>query len=91
MWKNVNDIPSFVPHQQKHNSADKPSSWRRSGARPYVRPTSSYFQNGYWPRYFDSMYVGRGYWDTVVKPSAGCSWTQKGPNFQRRPKNNGGS
>jgi hypothetical protein len=97
MWKNVNDIPSFVPQAthktSKHNSADKPSpsAWRKSAARPYVRPTSSYFQNGYWPRCFDSMYVRRGYWDTAVKPSAGCSWTKKGPNFQRRPKNNGGS
>ena len=91
MWNNVNTIPSFVPQAtyKTSNSTNKASPWRRSVARPYVRPTSSYFQNGYWPRHLDSMYVSEGYWDTAVKPSAGCSWTKKGPNFQYRPKNNG--
>jgi hypothetical protein len=90
MWNNVNHIPSFVPHQQKHNSADR-HSWRRTVDRPYGRPTSSYFYNDSWPRQFDYMYVNEGYWDTDVKSSSGCSWTKKGPNFQYRPKNNGGS
>lgn len=91
MWKNVNEIPSFIPHQQKSNSAEKHSSWRRTSTRPYVRPTSSFFSNGYWPSQFDSIYYCGGYWDTAVKPSAGCSWTKKGPNLHYRPKNNGGS
>jgi hypothetical protein len=91
MWKNVSEIPSFVPHQQKSNSAESHSSWRRTSTRPYVRPTSSFFSNGYWPNHFDSMYYGGGYWNTAVKSSAGCSWTKKGPNMQFRPKNNGGS
>ena len=97
LWNNIDNIRPFVPQAtpniSRYNSVNASSQfpWRRSVARPYVKPTSSYFQNGYWPGYFNSMYVGRGYWATAVKPSAGCSWTQKGPNFQWRHKNNGGS
>lgn len=90
MWNNVNNIPSFVPHQQKHNSADK-HSWRRTVDRQYSQPTSSYFYNDYWPRHVDFMRVNKGNWDTAGKSSAGCSWTKKGPKFQYRPKNNSGS
>jgi hypothetical protein len=91
MWKNVNEIPSFVPHQQKPNSVESQFSWKRTSTRPYVQPTSSFFYNGYWPNQFDSMCNGGGNWNSAVKPSAGCSWTKKGPNMHYRPKNNGGS
>ena len=67
MWKNVKEIPSYVPQttyrSSRCNSADKQTSqvWRRTN-RPYVQSNSSYDYNGYWPGYFDSMNVGWGYW-----------------------------
>jgi hypothetical protein len=97
VWQNVNAIPPYMPQSafrsNRYNSADRPSpsNWRNSVARPYMRPTNTYYNHGYWPGYFDPMSVGMGFWDTAVKSSADCSWKKKGPNFQWRSKNNGGS
>jgi hypothetical protein len=66
-----------------------PAGWKRHVARPFYRPTSTYFQNGFWPSYFDPMYMGWGTrWDNGVKPSTGCSWTNKRKGSLWVPKNN---
>jgi hypothetical protein len=75
----------------KQVSADRPfpAGWKRHVARPFYIPTSTYFQNGFWPSYFDPMYMGWGTrWDSTVKPSTGCSWTQKRKDSYWVPKNN---
>lgn len=66
-----------------------PAGWKRHVARPFYVPTSTYFQNGLWPSYFDPLYMGWGTrWDNGVKPSTGCSWTQKRKGSYWVPKNN---
>lgn len=37
-----------------------PAGCKRHVARPFYRPTSTYFQTGFWPSYFDPMYMGWG-------------------------------
>ena len=104
MWQKVNQIPPYVPQyvhadsrfnsaDSRFNSADRPSSsnWRQSYARPYVGPTSTYFNQGYWPGYYEHMTRGLGYWDYAAKSSADCSWKKQGPKFIKWSKNNGGS
>lgn len=72
-------------------SADRPfpAGWKRHVARPFYITTSTYFQNGFWPSYFDPMYMGWGTrWDNGVKPLTGCSWTHKRKGTFWVPKNN---
>ena len=88
MWTNVNDIPPYVPQAANYNTS---FPWRRPVVKPYVQPTSEYLKNGFWPRYVNPMTDGRGYWDTAVKTSAGCSWNKQRPKFHWKPKNNSGS
>jgi hypothetical protein len=101
MWTNVSAIPPYVPQAthkiSRPKSAGKPVStgrpfpagWKRYVARPFYIPTSTYFQNGFWPSYFDPMYMGWGTrWDNGVKPSTGCSWTQTRKSSYWVPKNN---
>nr|GFB11190.1 putative ribonuclease H-like domain-containing protein [Tanacetum cinerariifolium] len=70
-------------------SAGRPvfTGWFNPAARPYFRPLSAYFNNLYWPKIFDSMYMNEGRWGTAVKPSAdndlsivdtGCSRSMTG-------------
>jgi hypothetical protein len=65
MWNNVSVIPPYVPQihvkTSRHNPAAKsvstdrpfPVGWKRHVARPFYIHTSTYFQNGFWPSYFD--------------------------------------
>nr|GFC43257.1 hypothetical protein [Tanacetum cinerariifolium] len=36
------------------------TGWFNPAARPYFRPSSAYFNNLYWPKIFDSMYMNEG-------------------------------
>lgn len=97
-WTNV---PPFVPRAthvktSRPNPTDKPVSagrsfpahWKRHVARPFYIPTSTYFQNGFWHGCYNPMYMGGTRWDTGVKPSTGCSWTNKRKGSFWVPKNN---
>ncbi|GJR88352.1 hypothetical protein Tco_0212363 [Tanacetum coccineum] len=44
--------------------------WRNPAARPYFRPSSVYFNNMYWPEFYDPMHMNEGQWGTAVKNSA---------------------
>lgn len=78
MWTNVNDIPPYVPQATHKTSrpkpADKPVSadrsflahWKRHVARPFYIPTSTYFQNGFWPGYYNPRYMGGGGQDGIL-------------------------
>lgn len=41
-------------------SAGRPfsASWKRHVARPFFRNNNTYFQNGYWPGFYDPIYMG---------------------------------
>nr|GFB30525.1 ribonuclease H-like domain-containing protein [Tanacetum cinerariifolium] len=90
----------LIETQVAHHSADQPNpacwskrpapvsaGWFNPVARPYLRPSSAYFNNLYWPKIYDSMYMNEGRWGTAVKPSAdndlgivdsGCSRSMTG-------------
>ena len=67
------------------------SDRNRYVARPFSGYHHNYFQNGYWPGCYDPMFLGRVYWDSVVKSSADCSWKFNRPYEHRGSRNNGGS
>ncbi|GJV53230.1 putative ribonuclease H-like domain-containing protein [Tanacetum coccineum] len=52
-------------------SADSPVSagWLNPAARPYFRPSSVYFNNMYWPNFYDPMYMNKGRRGTAGDPS----------------------
>ncbi|GJS70037.1 putative ribonuclease H-like domain-containing protein [Tanacetum coccineum] len=52
-------------------SAGRPvsASWLNPAARPYFRPSSVYFNNMYWPEFYDPMYMNEGRWGTADDPS----------------------
>ncbi|GJW42743.1 putative ribonuclease H-like domain-containing protein [Tanacetum coccineum] len=41
------------------------ASWFNPAARPYFRPLSVYFNNMYWPKLYDPMYMNEGRWGTT--------------------------
>ncbi|GJZ42959.1 hypothetical protein Tco_0590214 [Tanacetum coccineum] len=70
-------------------SAGRPVSadWRNPAARPYFRPSSVYFNNMYWPEFYDPMHMNEGQWGTAGDPStdndigivdSGCSRSMTG-------------
>ncbi|GJT41379.1 putative ribonuclease H-like domain-containing protein [Tanacetum coccineum] len=70
-------------------SAGRPVSagWLNPAARPYFRPSSVYFNNMYWPEFYDPMYMNKGRWGTAGDPSSdndigivdsGCSRSMTG-------------
>ncbi|GJX17339.1 hypothetical protein Tco_0218171 [Tanacetum coccineum] len=103
VWKNVENIPLFVPRPAYFpaGSRNRPTSvptsrpfaagWHIPAARPMTRPKSHYFQQFSGSSSYNQMDMDGGRWGTAVKTSAGCSWQSKRPNVQCGSKNNGGS
>ena len=93
VWHDVNNIPSYIPKAQF--SRNKVPSERLNSDgwknKTFFGPTSTYFQKDLWNGCYDPMNVGWDRWGTAVKPSAGCSWRNTRPYFERGSKNNGGS
>ncbi|GKC58149.1 hypothetical protein Tco_1085747, partial [Tanacetum coccineum] len=46
------------------------SAFVTAGGTDYFRPSSVYFNNMYWPEFYDPMFMYKGRWDTAVKTSA---------------------
>ncbi|GJT18599.1 putative ribonuclease H-like domain-containing protein [Tanacetum coccineum] len=103
VWKNVENIPSFVPRPAyvPAGSRNRPTSvpagrpfpagWHNPAARPMTRPKSHYFQQFSRPGSYNQMDMDGGRWGTAVKTSAGCSWQSNRPYMHWGSKNNGGS
>ncbi|GJY56004.1 putative ribonuclease H-like domain-containing protein [Tanacetum coccineum] len=103
VWKNVENIPSFVPRPAyvPASSRNRPTSvpagrpipagWHNPAARPMTRPKSHYFQQFSRPGSYNQMDMDGGRWGTAVKTSAGCSWQSNRPYMHWGSKNNGGS
>ena len=93
VWNNVDKIPPYIPKariSRNKVAAERSDSsgWKNKN---FYRPTSTYFQKGYWNGYYDPMYMGWDRWGTAVKPTAGCSWKNTRPYSQGRSRNNRGS
>ncbi|GKD10408.1 hypothetical protein Tco_1190093 [Tanacetum coccineum] len=103
VWKNVENIPSFVPrpayvptgsrNRPTSVPADRPfpAGWHNPTGRPMTRPKSHYFQQFSRPGSYNQMDMDGGRWGTAVKTSAGCSWQRNRPYMHWGSKNNGGS
>ncbi|GKC00605.1 putative ribonuclease H-like domain-containing protein [Tanacetum coccineum] len=103
VWKNVENIPSFVPRPAyvPAGSRNRPTSvpagrpfpagWHNPAARPMTRPKSQYFQQFSRPGSYNQMDMDGGRWRTAVKTSAGCSWQSNRPYMHWGSKNNSGS
>ncbi|GKA61018.1 ribonuclease H-like domain-containing protein, partial [Tanacetum coccineum] len=82
VWKNVENIPSFVPRPAyvPAGSRNRPTSvpagrpfpagWHNPAARPMTRPKSHYFQQFSRPGSYNQMVMDGGRWGTAVKTSA---------------------
>ncbi|GKB70865.1 putative ribonuclease H-like domain-containing protein, partial [Tanacetum coccineum] len=102
VWKNVENIPSFVPRPAyvPAGSRNRPTSvpagrpfpagWHNPAARPMTRPKSHYFQQFSRPGLYNQMDMDGGRWGTAVKTSTGCSWQRNRPYMHWGSKNNGG-
>ncbi|GKD90629.1 hypothetical protein Tco_1366136, partial [Tanacetum coccineum] len=103
VWKNVENIPSFVPRPayfpagSRHRPTSVPASrpfptgWHNPAGRQMTRPKSPYFQQFGRPGSYNQMDMDGGRWGTAVKSSAGCSWQNHRPYKNWGSKNNGGS
>ncbi|GJZ13051.1 hypothetical protein Tco_0548281 [Tanacetum coccineum] len=97
VWKNVENIPSFVPRPayvpagSRNRPTSVPAGRPFPAARPMTRPKSNYFQQFSWPGSYNQMDMDGGRWGTAVKTSAGCSWQSNRPYMHWGSKNNGGS
>ncbi|GJW85008.1 putative ribonuclease H-like domain-containing protein [Tanacetum coccineum] len=89
VWKNVENIPSFVPRPAyvPAGSRNRPTSvpasrpfpagWHNPAARPMTRPKSHYFQQFSRPGSYNQMAMD-GRWGTTIKKTAACcSWQRK--------------
>nr|GEV45715.1 putative ribonuclease H-like domain-containing protein [Tanacetum cinerariifolium] len=47
-----------------------PTGWTNHAARPFFRPTNLYFDNVFWPGFYDHMSMNEGRWGSAVKSSA---------------------
>lgn len=95
-WTNVYSKPSLVPHTSypiSRNtsvpadgsvSTSRYTDRNRYMSRPFSGFNHTYFQNGYWPGYYDPMFLGRANWDSAEKSSADCSWTFINTGFQEQ-------
>lgn len=102
-WTNAYSKPSLVPQTSytiSRNtsvpadgsvSTNRYADRNRYVSRPFSGFNHTYFQNGYWPGYYDPMFLGRANWDSAEKSSADCSWTFKRPYKFRGSRNNCGS
>ncbi|GJW15476.1 hypothetical protein Tco_0019609 [Tanacetum coccineum] len=89
VWKNVENIPSFVPRPAfvPAGSRNRPTfvpasrpflaGWHNPAARPMTRPKSHYFQQFSRPGSYNQMDID-GRWGTTIKKTAACcSWQRK--------------
>ncbi|GJX18460.1 ribonuclease H-like domain-containing protein [Tanacetum coccineum] len=80
VWKNVENIPSFVPRPAyvPAGSRNRPTSvpagrpfpagWHNPAARPMIRPKSHYFQQFIRPGSYNQMDMDGGRWGTADNP-----------------------
>ncbi|GKF26601.1 hypothetical protein Tco_0082495, partial [Tanacetum coccineum] len=97
VWKNVENIPSFVPRPayvpagSRNRPTYVPAGRPFPAARPMTKPKSHYFQQFSWPGSYNQMDMDGGRWGTAVKTSAGYSWQSNRLYMHWGSKNNGGS
>ncbi|GKF72465.1 hypothetical protein Tco_0208579 [Tanacetum coccineum] len=97
MWKNVENIPSFIPRPayvpvgSRNRPTFVPAGWHNPAARPMTRPKSHYFQQFSRPGSYNQINMDGERWGTAVKTSVGCSWQSNKPYMHWGSKNNGGS
>jgi hypothetical protein len=100
-WTNAYSKPSlihsvsadwFVPADRSVSASRYFTTDRNTyTTRPLSGYNHTYFRNGYWPKCYDPMFLGRAHWDFAVKSSADCSWKINRPYVYRDSRNNGGS
>ncbi|GKE49306.1 putative ribonuclease H-like domain-containing protein, partial [Tanacetum coccineum] len=69
VWKNVENIPSFVP-RPAYVPAGRPfpAGWHNPAAKPMTRPKSHYFQQFSRPGSYNQMDMDGGRWRTADNP-----------------------
>ncbi|GKE26958.1 ribonuclease H-like domain-containing protein [Tanacetum coccineum] len=93
LWKNVENIPSFVPRPayvpagSRNRPTSVPAGRPFPAARPMTRPKSNYFQQFSWPGSYNQMDMDGGRWGTADNPhtnkdigivDSGCSRSMTG-------------
>ncbi|GKD38241.1 hypothetical protein Tco_1258448 [Tanacetum coccineum] len=75
MWKNVENIPSFIPRPayvpvgSRNRPTFVPAGWHNPAARPMTRPKSHYFQQFSRPGSYNQINMDGERWGTAVKTS----------------------